>query len=127
MSRADLCEPGDAIVWPSAVDKRIAWLRSQCRLAGGPGLADWEADQLALLYRFRREVRLKVPYRPGVPWDTHPGFISDGYFSSWAENEAEDLYGREAVQSAYFDLDSYEDDRRAEMTEVDFGGTTYYG
>lgn len=115
-------ERGDSIIWPGAVDRRIEELRRSCRLAGGDGLDEWEAEELAALYRFRRNAWYAM-----YQWEDHPGLISAGYFPQWAESEAQDLYGKEAVQSAYFDLDSFEDDRRAGMSEVDYDGTTYYG
>lgn len=121
-------EPGDSIVYPEAVDERIAELK-QLRVRAGEeawtdGLYDIESDELAALQKFRADV---IAETSQGAWDDSPGFISERYFAEYAEHDAAGIYGDQAVQSAYFDLDQYEEDLRAEKsTTVDFDGTTYH-
>lgn len=106
----------DEIIYPEKVDERIAVLKVT------PERDDDDDDELAALTKFREAV---VAVTGQDRWTNNPGFIRDDYFPKYAEGQAEDLYGREVVQTPYFDLDAFEDDLGEGFTDADLGGTTY--
>jgi hypothetical protein len=109
-------ENGDSIVYAESVDKRIDAIQS------ADVIDDDEADELQWLLQFRQDARDAVHV-----WEPPVSFVCETYWDKYAEEKAVDIYGREAVESVYFNLAGYSADLMEGYEEIDFNGTTYYG
>jgi hypothetical protein len=86
----------------------------------------YEADMgaLAELKEFRDEVS---GYAGAARWNNGMSLIRDSAWGDFAEDEAESLYGREAVQSGYFNLTGFTEDlQSSDYQSAELNGVTFW-
>lgn len=111
----------DDIIYPEAIDKRIAFLEG----AKIQGIPEWDEDfedELGGLKQFRQDVHDTISEDA---WTNSPGFIADAYFSRYAFDFASEMYSITVVELPYWDQDAFEDDYREKFQEIDLDGVTY--
>jgi hypothetical protein len=59
-------------------------------------------------------------------WEHNPGLIADSYWDKWAAEDAEGIYGREAVESPYWNYEKYAEDRQENFYEIKLDGNTFW-
>jgi hypothetical protein len=82
-----------------------------------------QADELRALIQFQADVLSECSERS---WTESPGFIADTYFDQYQYDRQKDIFGAEVVDSKYWDDEEWTDDAKAEFTEIDFDGVTYW-
>lgn len=119
----------DQIVQSAVIDDRIALLRTRhARVVPGAeslcvGCDEEEHEELETLIDFHDDVCSETSVQV---WEHGGGFIRDDYFDQYQYERQVDIYGKEVVDSKYWDDDEWTDDQRDEFTEIDFGTVTYW-
>jgi hypothetical protein len=81
-------------------------------------------DELGALEEFRDEVS---GYAGAARWNNGMTLVRDDAWDEFAEDEAESLYGREAVQSGYLALDRFAQDLQSlDYQSADLNGITFW-
>ena len=115
---------GEHYLQSGDVDARIAYLHT-LPVEQVSAEADGEfADELAALEEFRDEVS---GYAGAARWNNGMTLIADCAWEAFAQDEAENLYGRAAVDSGYFKLGQFTADLQAEdYKDADLDYVTFW-
>jgi hypothetical protein len=114
---------GEKFLSSTDVDARIAYLLSGDRPRFSDGELQDRQEELEELETFRNEV---AGYAGAARWNNGMTLVRDDAWDEFAEDEAESLYGREAVQSGYLALDRIAQDLQAGYQDADLQGITFW-
>ena len=107
----------------SDVDARIAHLRAVIA-RGEENPEDEDQGELEALEAFRDEV---TGYTGPARWNNGMTLVGDHGWNEWAEDEAESLYGKAAVESDYFEFARFEQDLQdSDYEAADLNGTAFW-
>lgn len=105
------------------VDARIAHLRSVIA-RGEENPEDEDQGELEALEAFRDGV---TGYTGPARWNNGMTLVGDHGWNEWAEDEAESLYGRAALDSGYFDFPRFERELQgSDYQSADLNGVTFW-
>jgi hypothetical protein len=113
------------IIYHDALDERIKMLQEHHDLPGADVCTTCdpdEHDELEALVQFRDDI---TQWCSDAAWNSSPGFLAESYFPKYAYESSCDLFGKEVVESGYFNDDAWEDDQREKFQEIDLDGVTY--
>lgn len=107
------------------VNARIADLEENADPSNYADGDSWEdgMGELEELKAFRDEV---TGYMGAARWNNGMSLVRDSAWEEFAEDEAESLYGREAVDSGYFQLDRFALDLQADYQDAELNGITFW-